>query len=63
MSQARFECPKCGEVQDPLIHEVDSSCGGTVSWRGNQLYCDKCGVKIIYFDCECGRHRRFECVT
>ena len=62
--KARFECRICGEVQDPLLHTVGSSCSGTVSWRGSALYCDRCGVSIRYFECdECGRHSRFECVS
>ncbi len=56
MSYAKFTCPDpdCGDVQDPMLHTVNSSCGGNILW-GSTLYCEDCGMEITQFRCdECG---------
>ncbi len=65
MGLARFDCPECGEIEDPLLHTVNSSCGGEVGWSGGELRCERCGMSIFHFRCsECGeRPSMSECTN
>lgn len=65
MVDARFTCPNCGCVQDPMLHTVDSWCGGAIEWRGSSLYCKRCDTRITHFRCDdCdARPTKGECVS
>mgnify|MGYP001611258156 CR=1 FL=1 len=65
MGYARFDCPECGEVEDPLLHTVNSTCGGRVAWVNGALRCEECGHSIYHFRCStCGeRPSMSECTN
>ncbi len=52
MAYARFTCPYCGSVQDPLVHTLNSNCRGKVYWEGSGLRCERCGQAITKLFCD-----------
>ena len=65
MTYARYHCPHCQALQDPMLHNHRSGCGGVVEWRGQALYCRRCGTRMSVFVCDhCKRRAEpHQCVT